>query len=496
MAEMVEQRDYRLGGEAEQAAIAAGLAEADWYRTSVDPGTLQQLAQRSNAPAARNALLYFTLLIGSGVLAYLTLWSWWSIPLLFLYGTMYGSSADPRWHECGHGTAFENDRINNAIYYVASFMLLRDPTVWRWSHVRHHSDTIVVGRDPEVILERPPNLVEWALGFFSILSGPRMMSRTVRHAMGNISDADRSYIPEDELPKVAWEARAFVALWAAVIVWCIAGTTLLPLLFFIGPSFYGAWLVHAFGTTQHLGLQEDVLDHRLNTRTIYMNPVLRFLYWNMNYHCEHHMFPTVPSHALPKLHQLIKDDLPEPKPSIVAAYREIMPALRKQQADPTYELDRFVPGLSGPSEGSGQSRADPAASGAADATVDSSDDPSALTFTAEAGDGRWVDVCSVDALSNDQVARVDSDDATYALYRVKGEYFATDGVCTHSKRVHLSGGLVINGQIECPKHNGRFRIADGEPMRAPVREALGCHEVRVEGTRVQLKTRTEVEPQN
>ena len=43
---------------------------------------------------------------------------------------------------------------------------------------------------------------------------------------------------------------------------------------FIGlPSFYGAWLYLAFGLTQHAGMAEDVLDHRLNCRTVYMNPV-------------------------------------------------------------------------------------------------------------------------------------------------------------------------------------------------------------------------------
>ena len=66
-----------------------------------------------------------------------------------------------------------------------------------------------------------------------------------------------------------------------------------------------------FGVTQHLGLAEDVLDHRLNSRTVYMNPIFRFLYWNMNYHVEHHMFPLIPYHALPKLHEEIKARLPD-----------------------------------------------------------------------------------------------------------------------------------------------------------------------------------------
>ena len=38
-----------------------------------------------------------------------------------------------------------------------------------------------------------------------------------------------------------------------------------------------------YALTQHAGLAENVLDHRKNCRTIYMNRVHRFLYWNMDY---------------------------------------------------------------------------------------------------------------------------------------------------------------------------------------------------------------------
>jgi hypothetical protein len=40
--------------------------------------------------------------------------------------------------------------------------------------------------------------------------------------------------------------------------------SLLPLLFVGLPSFYGAWLYLFFGLTQHAGMPENVLDHRLN----------------------------------------------------------------------------------------------------------------------------------------------------------------------------------------------------------------------------------------
>jgi fatty acid desaturase len=98
-----------------------------------------------------------------------------------------------------------------------------------------------------------------------------------------------------------------------------------------------------FGLTQHAGLAEDVLDHRLNSRTVYMNPAFRFIYWNMNYHVEHHMFPMIPYHALPQLHEEMKPFCPKPYPSTIAAYREIIPALVKQRRDPTYYIVRKLP---------------------------------------------------------------------------------------------------------------------------------------------------------
>ena len=109
------------------------------------------------------------------------------------------------------------------------------------------------------------------------------------------------------------------------------------------PSFYGGFMTIFFGLTQHAGLAEDVLDHRLNTRTVYMNPVFRFLYWNMNYHVEHHMFPMVPYHALPRLHEAIKADCPEPYPSCWAAYREIIPAILRQLKEPAWHVVRELP---------------------------------------------------------------------------------------------------------------------------------------------------------
>ena len=39
-----------------------------------------------------------------------------------------------------------------------------------------------------------------------------------------------------------------------------------------------------------------------NTRTTFTNAFVRFIAWNMPYHVEHHVYPSVPFHKLPEFH--------------------------------------------------------------------------------------------------------------------------------------------------------------------------------------------------
>ena len=78
---------------------------------------------------------------------------------------------------------------------------------------------------------------------------------------------------------------------------------------------------------------------------MYLNPVLSFLYWKMEYHLTHHMFPSVPSYNLDKLHQHIKDQLPKTNDGLIDAYKEIIPALIKQREDTNYFIKKDIPTL-------------------------------------------------------------------------------------------------------------------------------------------------------
>lgn len=336
-------RDYSLVGESSRWAVETGLASAEWYHTDVPRKTMKELMKRSDGPAIRDTIIWFALIIGSAAGAIYFWGSWWCVPFFLVYGVLYGSSSDSRWHECGHGTAFKTDWMNNVIYQIASFMVMRNPVAWRWSHARHHTDTIIVGRDAEIVVMRPPDLLRAALAFTGLLDFRYALPGLFRQAVGRLSADEKSYIPDSEQPKAITAARWHVAIYVASVAVALATWSFLPLMLIGGPRLYGTWHMVLTGLLQHIGLADNVTDHRLNTRTVYMNPISRFIYWNMNYHVEHHMFPMVPYHALPKLHELIKHDLPAPNPSMWHAYREVWPVLLKQLKHEDFFLKRELP---------------------------------------------------------------------------------------------------------------------------------------------------------
>lgn len=339
----IQGRDYSLTGPENKRALERGLANANWYKTDIPRKRMKELMQRSDSPATRDTALWLgcmALFAGVGI----ALWgSWWAVPFFLAYGVLYGSGGDSRWHECSHGTAFKTPWKNEVVYQIACFMMMRNPVTWKWSHSRHHTDTIIVGRDIEISVKRPPSIPLLLLSFIGVVDVYKALSRMWLNARGKMNAEDADFVPPSEWPKVYRVARIWTAIYAATIAASLIMGSWLPLVLIGLPRMYGAWHHILTGLIQHAGLAEDTLDHRLNSRTCYMNPISQFIYWNMNYHLEHHMFPMVPYHALPALHAAMQQDSPPAYPSMWAAYQEIIPALKRQLKDPTYFVQRPLP---------------------------------------------------------------------------------------------------------------------------------------------------------
>ena len=168
---------------------------------------------------------------------------------------------------------------------------------------------------------------------------------TIKHALGIKTQVVKDCVPPKEYSKLGISARIFVLFWILIISSSIYFTTWLPVLYLLLPFIYGSTLIHSVHFVQHAGLANNVMDHRLTTRSVKLNPLLNFLCWNMEYHLEHHMFPMVPAYNLKKLHNVVKDQMPKPKNGFLDAYKEILPAIFKQAYDPNYRLEVKLPNI-------------------------------------------------------------------------------------------------------------------------------------------------------
>ena len=98
----------------------------------------------------------------------------------------------------------------------------------------------------------------------------------------------------------------------------------------------------------------------------------------------------------------------------------------------------------------------------------------------------WITACQLEDIEQEGVVRFDHGGKTYAIYRSpEDEVFCTDGLCSHEE-VHLADGLVMDYEIECPKHSGAFDYRTGEAVRLPPCVDLKTYPARVEDGTVHI----------
>ena len=319
----------------------------EWFKPKIDKKLLKKLSKRSNYEGWKHIIIFIISLVSLGIISGISWGSLWFFPFYIMYCTLW-SGADAIWHECGHRTAFKTRKLNDFFYVIASFMNNFEPVRWRWSHSLHHSYTASIDpHDYEVDGSIFANHTIRSF-IFIFLPGSAFLtlhkslhSEIIKHAFGIETAVMKDCIPNDKKKDCINSSRVFVILWLLIIILSILINSALPILFFLIPKFFN-FLNILWGITQHMGLKEDTKDHRESTRSIRLNPIFSFIYWKMEYHVEHHMFPMVPSYNLPKLYEAIKDQLPKPQ-SLFEAYKEIIPAVIKKSKDPKYFIPVKVP---------------------------------------------------------------------------------------------------------------------------------------------------------
>ena len=70
--------------------------------------------------------------------------------------------------------------------------------------------------------------------------------------------------------------------------------------------FFAGFLSRGCTIQQHFGLCPNVPDWRVSCHSVRFGPLTSYLYWNMNYHAEHHMYAAVPFFNLPRLREALE----------------------------------------------------------------------------------------------------------------------------------------------------------------------------------------------
>jgi fatty acid desaturase len=341
----------------------------NWYRCKVDRAVMSDLMRKRNSRALAQIIPQFLLFALTGTLAYLAFLNvhrnnWpWAIPLLllalFVHGTIGSFLGGIACHELCHKTPFRTTAMNAFFLKVYAFMSWFDPVGYRVSHVKHHQLTVHTEHDGEVVL--PQGLSWHGVGFvlMELTVNPvkiyLLVLNCIAAAQGRVTTRDAFFRAEwlrRILPQSDPELRREHRNWARIVlfghlllaaVFVATGHWFLIIIVTFGCQ-YCDWLQLLCAAPQHIGLSPNVSDFRLCTRTYTCGWFLGFLYWNMQYHVEHHMFPSVPFYNLPRLRSVIEHDLPPASHGLWATWREILPIMKRQRDDHDYV---FVPRLPG-----------------------------------------------------------------------------------------------------------------------------------------------------
>ena len=93
---------------------------------------------------------------------------------------------------------------------------------------------------------------------------------------------------------------------------------------------------------------------------------------------------------------------------------------------------------------------------------------------------RRIAACKVQEMDDDSVRRLDVEGhEPLALYKLGGEFHATDALCTHG-HAFLSDGMVEQGRVICPYHLGAFDIRTGHAVASPCIDPIRTYGVAVE----------------
>ena len=291
-------------------------------RNLVSGADLARLGGRSNRRGAMRLAAHGGCIAATGLLVWLAQPFWLLlIPAMALHGFTIVTLFAPM-HECVHRTAFASHTANIIAGWTAGVLSFYNSTFYWYFHSWHHRYTQDPARDPELIYPKARNRLEYLREISGAMFWWRRLLDYPRLALGRTGGLP--FVPEGARREIAVSMSVQLLVYAAAA----ASLALSPavLYYWFLPAVLAQPFLRALLICEHTGCSLDA-NGLSNTRTTLAGFPIRLLMWNMPFHAEHHLYPTIPFHQLPALHLKLRDKLAHLEPGYPAANRIILRSL-------------------------------------------------------------------------------------------------------------------------------------------------------------------------
>ncbi len=232
---------------------------------------------------------------------------WW-LTAISIFAIGFGPFHDllVQGHEGTHDLISRNRRINDFFTWITLALAGISAEAHRRFHLDHHHRAHTP-EDPEyqyfnrVVCGVPG----WAYFFIPMFAQIGVNSYGLQKKM-----------PGEVRRRIVLELLGAVLVHAAIAL--VLGWWRY-LLFVAAPMVTGLYVASVLrSVTEHHDVTEG--SEWTNARSIVTHPVIEFLWSNVNYHLEHHLYPSVPYHALPELRRALATELRAHRSNVESGY--------------------------------------------------------------------------------------------------------------------------------------------------------------------------------
>ncbi|WP_375158613.1 fatty acid desaturase [Bradyrhizobium sp. RDT46] len=295
------------------------------------PAMLRDLSVRSDLKGAMQTAGHYgaIVLVGAAISVVSSRWGvLWALPLMAVQGYVV-AFLFMAVHETAHKTAFRGRGLNLAVGHVSAFIIGLPYEYYCLFHWDHHRYTQDPDKDPELIVGvKPTSDTQLAIAYSGLLQVAGRLRLMLGHAVtGNVTVP---WIPESKRAVIVREARIYVTLYVLLLALSLWFSSALLLWVWIVPLLIGQFFLRPYLYAEHTGC-ERARSAFQNTRTTYTAAIVKWFAWNMPYHVEHHAYPSIPFHALPKLNAIVDAEIVHRGHGYIRTTRETWTWFRRQR---------------------------------------------------------------------------------------------------------------------------------------------------------------------